>query len=202
MRVIQNTNKKNIHTFEPSKPYGKYASAARTKKIQTHSTAMCATPFNLLLRKKEPQGILVSYLSLSNPQPLKPRKKPFALTFFRFEVFSNLTKHQQLNNNGCSERALRNKPSEESSKNSTFLQFYNKSPLKIVQKVKFTSILRSPLKNVGWLQKFGGEMNVKRVSFVVWAGGGWADCFFLVHTPVPSYPYTRATASITLFVKL
>ena len=46
-------------------------------------------------------------------------------------------------------------------------------PLKINQKfeiaINFTKEI--PLKNVGWFQKFGGNTNVNRVSFVGWMVG-------------------------------
>ena len=52
--------------------------------------------------------------------------------------------------------------------------------------------MRNPFKNFGWIQNFGGNTNVNRVSFVGWLDGGWLVvgwwlvggwmCFFFAHS--------------------
>ena len=62
--------------------------------------------------------------------------------------------------------------------------------------IAFNFTREIPLKNFGWIQNFGGNTNVNRVSFVGgWlVVGWWLDVFFL-HTPISEltiYPsYTR-----------
>ena len=55
---------------------------------------------------------------------------------------------------------------------------------------------RNPYKNIDWFQIFGGNTNVKRVSFVGWVGGRWAVFYFSSTLRFDSCPYTRATLGL------